>query len=81
MFGPIGKVIGLCMNIVSRKFEYEADEFATNMGFDLTVPLTKIHTDNASNLNPDPLFSLLNFSHPTLKERINAIDKLKAKRK
>ena len=36
--------------------------------------LIKIHVKNAANLNPDPLYAALKFSHPQLTERLAALD-------
>ncbi len=41
---------------------------------DLREPLRKMSTSNLSELNPDPLVSLCRHSHPTLVQRIAAID-------
>jgi STE24 endopeptidase len=36
--------------------------------------LVKLFTKNSGNLNPDKLYSELNFSHPPLVERIAALE-------
>jgi len=79
LFETLDSPMSLFMNSISRRFEYQADEFATNMGFDLTAGLVAIHKKNASNLNPDPWYSMYHFSHPTLVERITAIANSKKK--
>ena len=56
--------------------EFQADEFATNMGYDLRDPLIKIHIENASDLNPDSLYSMYHHSHPPLLERYRAMTEL-----
>lgn len=55
LYGPVEFVIALLFHSLSRKFEYQADEFATKLNFDLTTALVAIHKENKSNLNPDPL--------------------------
>lgn len=35
--------------------------------------LIKISVKNAGNLNPDPVYASLNFSHPELTERLSAL--------
>ncbi len=35
--------------------------------------LIRIHVKNASNLNPDPFYATLKFSHPELSERLRAL--------
>ena len=44
-----------------------------NRGDDLGRALVKISTANKSNLNPDPLWSAWNNTHPSLIERLRAI--------
>jgi len=80
LYGPIEHVFSLFQNILSRKFEYEADEYATELGFNLTEPLGKIHVENLSFPNPDWFYSFYHYSHPTLIERIRAMEKQKQKR-
>jgi len=70
---PIDFLFTFAMNWVSRKHEYEADAFATDLGLDLVPALTRLHTENLSNMNPHPWYSTYHFSHPTLTERIAAI--------
>lgn len=59
--------------------EYQADEFAKAQGFRelLKNALIKLFVENSGNMNPDPLYATVNFSHPTLTERIHALDKAK----
>jgi len=75
---PIDHILSLAMHALSRHYEYQADEYATELGYDLTSGLVAIHKKNASNLNPDSLYSMYHFSHPTLLERIEAIKIKKA---
>ena len=60
---------------LSRKFVYEADTFTKENGFrdELCAALVRLHVKNASNLNPDSLYSRLNFTDPTLIERLQAL--------
>mmetsp|Transcript_13365 Transcript_13365/g.16819 ORF Transcript_13365/g.16819 Transcript_13365/m.16819 type:complete len:425 (-) Transcript_13365:78-1352(-) len=78
LYEPVEHIMSLVLNYMSRCYEYQADEYATKLGFDLTSALVAIHKKNASNLNPDHLYSMYHFSHPTLVERIEAIKKTKA---
>lgn len=72
---PIQTIFGLIMNAFSRKMEYSADKFATihGMGKSLMNALKKISSLNYSNLTPHPLYVLINYSHPTLYDRLVAI--------
>ncbi|MCD8483789.1 MAG: M48 family metallopeptidase [Verrucomicrobia bacterium] len=66
-------------NLLSRKHEYEADAFAKRaMGGDykpLQQALRILTKKNLSNLTPHPLYSAFNYSHPTLVEREDALQK------
>jgi STE24 endopeptidase len=62
-------------NLFSRKFEYEADEYA-NTSFDgnhLIEALKILSKDSLSNLTPHPKYVWWHYSHPTLIERINQL--------
>lgn len=65
------------LNHWSRKYEYEADDFANkqspNCGYYLIQSLKKLYRENLSNLFPHPLYSYFHYSHPTLFERERAI--------
>ncbi len=64
------------MNLLSRKHEYEADDFARNaMGGPTAMvgALRKLAQKNLSNLTPHPWFSAFFYSHPTLVERERAL--------
>lgn len=77
LFTPISLILGLFSSIQSRKNEYEADAFAARYGLAdaLVGGLKKLSVNSLSNLNPDPLFVYFHYSHPTLLQRIEAIEK------
>ena len=56
----------------SRKFEYEADEFAKNTynGEYLIEALKILSKDSSSNLTPHPKYVWWHYSHPTLFQRV-----------
>lgn len=72
LFTPISLILGLAMNISSRKNEYEADAYAAGFGLSdaLTSGLKKLSVKSLSNLNPDPWNVFFYYSHPTLLQRI-----------
>ena len=72
---PISTVVGWLVNILTRKYEYEADAFAKKhgKGDELVSALKKLSADSLSNLTPDSLFVSYHYSHPTLVQRIKAI--------
>ena len=61
----------------SRRYEYEADEFASQNSntSKLISALVKMYKDNASSLTPDPLYSKFYFSHPPALERVSYLEK------
>ncbi|MBN4051875.1 M48 family metallopeptidase [Cytophagaceae bacterium AH-315-L13] len=77
LYSPISTIMELFMNLISRKNEFEADEFAakTFSGEYLVTALKKLSVNNLSNLNPHPLYVFFNYSHPPLLERLRAIKK------
>ena len=75
LFNPIETIIGLLTNMLSRRMEYQADAFAAgfNLGGSLVNGLKKLSAKNFSNLTPHPAYVFVNYSHPTLKQRIERI--------
>ena len=75
LYSPLSLIIGLAMNILSRKNEYQADAFAKeNFGAEhLINALKKLSVNNLSNLTPHPLYVYFHYSHPTILQRIVAL--------
>jgi hypothetical protein len=42
---------------------------------ELSSGLVQLFTQNSGNMNPDPWYSALHFSHPTMIERIEALER------
>ncbi len=78
LFEPISLITGILMNILSRKNEYEADAFAVQTAEKpaFVNALIRLSTDNLSNLRPHPAYVFFHYSHPTLLQRIKAINKV-----
>lgn len=72
LFSPINTILGLFMNVLSRKNEYEADNFAKAYNFAnaLISGLKKLSVKNLSNLTPHKAVVFMHYSHPTLLQRI-----------
>lgn len=72
LFTPISAVTGFFMSALSRKHEYEADNYAadTYASEPLITSLKKLSKNSLSNLTPHPLYVKLNYSHPTLLQRV-----------
>ena len=75
LYSPISYILEIFMNIKSRKNEYEADNYAVTT-FDkihLINALKNLSKDNLVNLTPNPAYVFVNYSHPTLHQRIKAM--------
>jgi STE24 endopeptidase len=73
---PLGIVVGVLLNLLSRRHEFEADRFAgesTGEPGALIQALKKLSKDSLSNLTPHPLLVGLHFTHPPVLERIRAL--------
>lgn len=75
LYAPVSLFTGLLMNLFSRKNEYEADAYAkeTYSAQPLISALKKLSVNHLSNLQPHPAFVFLNYSHPTLLQRMRAM--------
>lgn len=79
LYSPLGFLLEIVMQVISRKNEYEADRFAvetSQLGGALVEALKKLSVNNLSNLIPHPVYVFLNYSHPPVLERINHIRRL-----
>jgi STE24 endopeptidase len=76
LYSPISTVLGILMNMLSRKNEFAADRFAAvNFnGKSLKEALKKLSVKNLSNLRPHPAVVFVHYSHPPLLQRLKAID-------
>nr|MCU0332458.1 M48 family metallopeptidase [Ignavibacteriaceae bacterium]MCU0364598.1 M48 family metallopeptidase [Ignavibacteriaceae bacterium]MCU0406233.1 M48 family metallopeptidase [Ignavibacteriaceae bacterium] len=64
-------------NILSRKFEYEADEYAvieTKNPFAFKKTLEKLTEQNLGDKEPHPFVEWFFYSHPSIKNRLKAIE-------
>jgi STE24 endopeptidase len=76
LYTPVSKLLGLFQNMLSRKNEYQADDFAaqTSGRPALVKALKNLSLDNLSNLWPHSWFVFFHYSHPTLVQRLRAIN-------
>ena len=80
VFTPIELVLSVLVNLMSRRYEFEADAFAadtTGNAEPMITALKKLSADGLSNLTPHPLQVFLHHSHPPVLERITALRALK----
>ena len=80
-FALIAPLFGLLVNGISRRAEYRADAQAVEEGYGeaLISALKKLTRENFGELAPSPLLVKLEYSHPTLSQRITAIEKIGGK--
>ena len=77
LFTPIELIISPVMQFISRRNEYQADQWAvetTTSKPSLISGLKKLASENLANLSPHPAFVILNYSHPPLLSRIESIN-------
>jgi len=75
-------IIGLIQNpignIISRKYEYEADRYAieaTNKSSAFVSALEKLTDQNLGDKEPHPFVEWFFYSHPSIKNRIEAVNR------
>ncbi|WP_138430839.1 M48 family metallopeptidase [Fodinibius saliphilus] len=75
LYAPIDMIVSIFMQVLSRKYEFEADAFAANtfQKEPMVAALKKLSKDNLSNLTPHSFYVFLNYSHPPVLERIKTI--------
>lgn len=79
LFSPVSMLLGIFMNKLSRKHEYEADAYAarTYRAGELQEALKKLSVKSLSNLFPHPLYVKVYYSHPPLLKRLQALEEHK----
>jgi len=79
LYSPVSFVLGIFMNLLSRKNEYQADEFAARHYSKeaLASALKKLSVQNLSNLTPHKTYVFFHYSHPTLLQRLEHLKKFK----
>ncbi|WP_298899954.1 M48 family metallopeptidase [uncultured Psychroserpens sp.] len=77
LYSPISELTSLVMNHLSRKFEYQADDYAkdTYRAEPLVTSLKKLSKNSLSNLTPHPSYVFAHYSHPTLLQRVKNLRK------
>ncbi|KAI9789783.1 MAG: hypothetical protein M1816_005824 [Peltula sp. TS41687] len=75
VLAPLDMIITFTSNIISRRFEFQADEFAVKLGYttELARSLIKLQIQNLSTMDADWLYATYHYSHPILPERLGAL--------
>ena len=80
LYTPISMFLSVLQNIISRKHEYEADKYSVTTYKNpeaMIEALKKLSVDNLSNLTPHKMKVFMEYSHPTVLDRIKAIRNIK----
>ncbi|MEZ4629691.1 MAG: M48 family metallopeptidase [Deinococcales bacterium] len=75
LFSPLSLILGSLTNALSRRFEFQADDFAatTSSASAMQSALKNLASSNLSNLSPHPFYVMLNYSHPPMLDRLRAL--------
>ena len=76
LYAPISLLVGIFFSIISRKNEFSADAYSAEtamMPEALISGLKKMSKENLSNLTPHWLNVFLNYSHPPVLKRVEAL--------
>ncbi|WP_124980444.1 M48 family metallopeptidase [Nonlabens xiamenensis] len=76
LYSPISTLTGIIMSLLSRRFEYQADYYAKTT-YDkkpLISGLKTLSKSSLSNLTPHPAYVWFHYSHPSLLQRVNAMN-------
>lgn len=76
LYSPVSEILNLGSLYLSRKYEFEADEFAVKTygkPDDLISALKKLSVDSLSNLYPHPLKVFWTYTHPPILERLKVL--------
>ncbi len=82
LYTPVSILLGILLQAISRRNEYQADRFAAASGGDalaLISALKKLSTSNLTNLTPHALQVILSYGHPPILARIKALRQMEQK--
>ncbi len=79
LYSPLSLILGLGMNVMSRKNEFSADRYAGEnfKPQPLQDALKKLSVNHLSNLRPHPAYVFFYYSHPPLLQRLQALGNIK----
>ena len=80
LYTPISMFLSVVQNIISRKYEFEADKYSVTTYKNpnaMIEALKKLSVDNLSNLTPHKMKVFMEYSHPPVLDRIKAIKNIK----
>jgi len=76
LYSPLSLIIGMFSNYISRKNEFEADQFVRDNFRPeiLANALKKLSVKNLSNMMPHPAYVFFHYSHPPLLRRLEKLE-------
>ncbi|XP_063721123.1 CAAX prenyl protease 1 homolog [Symsagittifera roscoffensis] len=86
IFGPYEMILSFAMTLLSRRFEFQADEYAVKLELEgklddgstkLKSALIQLQVDNLGFPYSDWLYSTFYYSHPPILDRLKGIDAAK----
>ena len=77
VLAPYNFIVSFLMTLLTRHHEFEADQFAVELGMaePLASALIKLNKDNLGFPVTDWLYSMFTHSHPPLLERLAALNR------
>ncbi len=75
LYKPVSLLLSWLFNSLSRRFEFDADQFATSTyrAEPMKTALEKMASQELVNLSPHPWYVKVHYSHPPLIERVKAL--------
>jgi len=83
IYEPLEMILSLLLQIRLRRNEYEADRYAAETTSDpgsMIQALKVLSLSNLSNLTPHSFYVFLNYSHPPILKRIEALRRIRGNR-
>ena len=76
------QILSFVITQLTRRFEFQADSFAKELkqANALKSALMKLYKDNLGFPIADPLYAAFNHSHPSLVERLRALEDTRTKK-
>src|ERR1019366_187835 len=81
LFGLVGPVLAPFGNWISRRNEFQADDYARRQvaAGAMISGFLRLSRDNASTLTPDRVYALVHYSHPPVPIRIRHLHEAEPK--
>ena len=75
IYTPLSLLLDIVTNVISRRHERQADAFAASLGAGPAEAsaLKKMSAKSLANLTPHPVVVFVEYSHPTLYERVQSL--------